>query len=370
MDSFRATYRIRAEPAEIDDRVEALLLEQTVELPRAAVRDPFVEKEILGRVDKISPDKTGGFVVSITFPVATTALDPAHFLTVLFGNSSLQEDVALTDVEFPPSLLSALRGPSFGIAGIRKLTGVYDRPLTCTALKPMGLGVGALAELCRVFARAGIDVIKDDHGLANHPFCPFEERVQACLAAVAEVERATGHRAVYIPNLTGTPEAVLRQLRFAEDAGAGAVMVAPMLIGLPFFWELSHGRSSLPILAHPTFAGAQRIAPETLLGTIFRLYGADAVIYPHWGGRFSYSADICRNLAERLRCAWDAIAPAMPVPAGGMAVDRTEEIIRFYGKDTMLLIGGSLYLAGDALLERSRHFVQELHRAAALTEQG
>ena len=81
MDSFRATYRIQTGPAGIDERVEALLLEQTVELPRAAVRDPFVEKEILGRVDKISPEQSGGFSVSITFPVATTALDPAHFLS-------------------------------------------------------------------------------------------------------------------------------------------------------------------------------------------------------------------------------------------------------------------------------------------------
>ena len=60
----------------------------------------------------------------------------------------------------------------------------------------------------------------------------------------------------------------------------------------------------------------------------------------------------------------------MPVPAGGMSVDRTEELVRFYGNDAILLIGGSLYLAGPALLERSRHFVDEVHRSAGLLARG
>lgn len=370
MDCFRATYRVQVAADEVEARAEALLLEQTVELPRAAVRDPFVEKEILGRIDKISPDPSGGFLVSISYPLHTTALDPAHFLTVLFGNSSLQDDVYLSDVEMPQALLARLRGPAFGIQGIRDLTGVEGRPLTCTALKPMGLPAEAMADLARTFAEARLDIIKDDHGLADHPFCPFEARVRACLAAVEEVAKKTGHRALYVPNLTGTPERVLAQLAFAQSAGVRAVMIAPMLLGLPFLRELVDGKCKVPILAHPTFAGALRIAPETLLGTLFRVYGADAVIYPHWGGRFSYSAEVCRALAERLRYPLDSVRPTMPVPAGGMSVDRTEELVRFYGNDAILLIGGSLYMAGPALLERSRHFVDEVHRSAALLAKG
>ncbi len=364
MESFRATYRLEVAPEEVEARAEALLLEQTVELPRAAVRDPFVEKEILAQIDKITPDPDGGFQVRLSFPVKTTALDPAHFLTVLFGNSSLQEDVVLKDVELPPSLTSALAGPRFGIAGFREATGVKDRPITCTALKPMGLQPDEMAALCATFARAGIDVIKDDHGLADHAFCPFKDRVRACTAAVEAVAKETGHRALYVPNLTGTPEKVLSQLEFLAREGARAVMVAPMLLGLPFLWQLRHRPSAVPILAHPTFGGALRIAQETLLGTLFRAYGADAVIFPHWGGRFSYSTEVCRDLAERLRYSWDGIKPALPVPAGGMSVERTEELIRFYGQDVMLLIGGSLYLAGNRLLERSRSWVDEVRRAA------
>ena len=49
--------------------------------------------------------------------------------------------------------------------------------------------------------------------------------------------------------------------------------------------------------------------------------------------------------------------PALPVPAGGMTVERVPEMVAGYGNDTMLLIGGGLLSAKDRLLERSREFV-------------
>ena len=46
-------------------------------------------------------------------------------------------------------------------------------------LTPQGSTVEHLARLAGTFARAGIDVIKDDHGLANQASSPFAERVPA-----------------------------------------------------------------------------------------------------------------------------------------------------------------------------------------------
>ena len=44
----------------------------------------------------------------------------------------------------------------------------------------------------------------------------------------------------------------------------------------------------------------------------------------------------------------------MPVPAGGMTLARVDEILDFYGPDTMLLIGGNLLAAGDCLAREAR----------------
>jgi ribulose-bisphosphate carboxylase large chain len=113
----------------------------------------------------------------------------------------------------------------------------------------------------------------------------------------------------------------------------------------------------MPVLAHPAYAGAARVAPPLLLGKLFRLFGADAVIFPHSGGRFAYTSADCAGIAAAGRDAWHGLRPLLPVPAGGMSVERVAEIVAFYGRDVMLLIGGSLLQAGDALPERAREFV-------------
>jgi ribulose-bisphosphate carboxylase large chain len=48
----------------------------------------------------------------------------------------------------------------------------------------------------------------------------------------------------------------------------------------------------------------------------------------------------------------------LPVPAGGMSVERVPELKREYGDDSMLLVGGSLLIARENLYARSRAFVE------------
>jgi len=364
--TLRVTYLVHAAAADVAGRAEALLLEQTVELPRAAAtRDPWVAAHILGCVEQVVPAGEDLFRVTIAQPLATTAGDPAQLLNVLFGNSSLQPDVALDDVDIPEAAFDWLPGPRAGIPGLRSLAGVTGRPLLATALKPMGLRPAQLATLCGTFALAGIDVVKDDHGLADHPFCPFEARVEACLRAVEDAARDTGRLALYVPNLIGTPERVRRQLAFARQAGARAVMISPMLTGLPLLHEMASEPGGLPIVAHPAFGGVLRAAEPALFGKLFRWFGADAVIFPHAGGRFSYSRETCAALAGALRGRHRQVRPAFPMPAGGIRVERVADLLAFYGSDCILLVGGSLYQAGDSLFERTRALVAQMARVAA-----
>jgi len=356
---IEAVYRVRSPEDALSGRIEALLLEQTVELPRSALRTAFVRERLVGRVlaaERIGPDD---FRVTLAQPELATGEDPAQLLNVLFGNCSLQPDVLLEDVRLTPALERMLGGPRFGIAGIRGLLGIQGRALTASVLKPIGLTNAETASLCGALARCGIDIVKDDHGHADHSFGPFGERVRACLRATDEAAQETGRPTLYVPNLTGSPATVLEQVRVARDAGVKAVMVSPMLIGLPFLVDIAPDLG-MPILAHPAFGGAQRIAPAALLGRLFPLFGADAVIYPNFGGRFSYSREECGAIAAALRSPQGSIRPAFPVPAGGMKVENLREVLGFYGPDTILLVGGSLLDAPDpvTLAERGRQFVE------------
>jgi ribulose-bisphosphate carboxylase large chain len=363
---LNATYAIDSDAEHIEARAQALAVEQSVECPLEAVRDQRVRDEVVARVAEIAPAGDGRFRVGVRIAVETTCYEPAQLLNMVFGNCSLWEGVQLVGFDLPPALLARFAGPRHGIAGIRALVDAPHRALTSVAMKPQGLPTAELARMCRTFAAAGIDIVKDDHGIADQPCSPFAERVPACQAAIAQAVAATGKPSFYAPHLIGTPRVLRERARIARDAGVRVVLVAPMIVGLPAFADLVDEFPDFVYLAHPSFGGAARITPSLLFGRIFRLLGADAPIFVNYGGRFGYSQAECGALAAAARAPWGDVRAALPVPAGGMRLDRVDELLDFYGPDTMLLIGGNLLLAeGDALLARAREFVTKVGTATA-----
>jgi ribulose-bisphosphate carboxylase large chain len=354
---IEAVYRLHVAPAHAEQRARLLAIEQSIEMPPEAVGEARVLDEVLARVERVEPQADGTSLARLQLACETVCEDAGQLMNMLFGNCSLQPDVELVDVEVPAPLARAFGGPNLGIEGLRRLTGAAARPLTCTALKPIGSTVDQLAALCRTFAQAGIDVIKDDHGWANQRSAPFAERVAACQRVVRESNEASGRRTVYAPSLYGTQVQMQRQIELARGHGAAAFLIAPLVCGVATFNALKREHPDVAFIAHPSFGGS-RVAPPVLLGRLLRLFGADAVIFPNHGGRFAYSAETCQAIARGSRDPWHGLRPALPVPAGGMSVERVPELKREYGDDSMLLIGGSLLVAGERLAERSRAFVE------------
>nr|WP_294544085.1 RuBisCO large subunit C-terminal-like domain-containing protein [uncultured Rhodopila sp.] len=357
-DRFTATYRVRAAEADIEARAQAIAVEQSVEMPLAAIDDETVLSGIVGAVQDIADLGAGLFEVRIGLATATVGRDAGQFLNILFGNTSLHEDVALWDVAVPEALAEAFGGPRHGIAALRQRLKLQGRALAGSALKPQGLPPDRLALLAEHLARGGLDFIKDDHGLANQSYSLFAERVRACAAGVARGVRATGHPTRYIPSVTGDLDQMRAQAALAREEGLDCLMVAPMISGFPAVQALVRDFPDMAVFAHPSLAGAARIAPDLLIGGLFRLIGADAVIFPTYGGRFGYSQDTCRRLAANARRSDDGMKRALPVPAGGIGLERIGEILDFYGEDTMLLIGGSLLLAREHIIQATEQFTR------------
>ena len=355
---FTVTYHVRGTAADIEARAQGIAVEQSVEMPLAAIRDEMVLSDIVGSVEQIRDLGNGVFAVGIGLATATVGQDAGQLLNMLFGNTSLHDDVILKDVALPASLTDLFGGPRHGIAELRFRLRLHDRALTGSALKPQGLPAGDLAILAEHLTRGGLDFIKDDHGLADQSYSRFAVRVSACAAAVARGVRSTGHPTRYIPSLTGNLDQMRAGAALARDEGLDSVMLAPMICGFPTMQTLVSEFPDMAFFAHPSMGGAARIAPELLIGKLFPLLGADSVIFPGYGGRFGYSRETCRDLAGNARHAGDGMKPALPVPAGGMTLERTKEIIDFYGNDTMLLIGGNLLLAGDNITEETERFTR------------
>ena len=356
-----AIYHVRSDARAITARAQSIAVEQSVEMPLSAIEDQRILDEIVGKVEDIADIGNGLFAVHIGLAAATVGNDPGQLINMLFGNTSLQDDVTLYDAEFPAEMFVPNRsGPHYGLAGMRHRTGIKGRAFTCTALKPQGLSPEKLAELAARFARGGIDFIKDDHGLADQNYAPFEARVNAVADALRKVEEETGHLAHYAPSITGTARAARGNIAAARTAGLQHVMVQPMILGLSNFRDLVDGNPSVAFFAHPALAGASRIDPALLFGKIFRFCGADMVIFPNFGGRFGYSAETCRRIADAALAPWHGRGAAIPVPAGGMSTDRVAEMLDFYRADVMLLIGGALLDARERLTHDTAAFVRKV----------
>src|SRR5262249_12787484 len=149
--------------------------------------------------------------------------------------------------------------------------------------------------------------------------------------ALRSVAQSRGRATRYVPSLSGDLDAMRAQIALAKDVGVDTVMVAPMIMGFSNFHRLVRGNPNIIFLQHPTMSCAARIAPALLFGTFFRVLGADAVVFPNYGGRFGYSPDTCRTLARAALGEREGLRPTVPVPAGGMTTDRVREMLDFYG---------------------------------------
>ena len=361
---FRVDYRVSGTEAEARAKAEAICVEQTVEFPRELLPAGPIPDEIVGRVEAFEPEDPAAFRIRISYAVECAGGDLVQLLNVVFGNISLMPGIRVMGLGLPEAVTRGFRGPRFGRAGLRERCGVRRRPLLCSALKPMGLSAEDLAAQAHAFALGGIDLIKDDHGLSDQPFCRYEDRVAACAEAVARANRITGGRTLYLPHVSGPADQVFARARRAKDVGAGGLLVCPALVGFDTMRCLAEDDSlALPVMAHPAFGGSLVSAPGNgfshgaLFGALTRLAGADLSVYPNFGGRFSFSREECVEIAEATRAPLGGLAPSFPAPGGGMTTDRARDLVEVYGRDFALLIGGGLHRRGPDLADNVRHFV-------------
>ena len=359
-DRFVATYDLAGPLDAARGRAEAIAVEQTIEFPADLVADDDIRGHLIGRIESLLETGPASVRTRISYAVETASGELPQLLNVIFGNCSLLPGVRLVGLDLPSGLTGPFPGPRFGTAGLRHLLHVGDRPFLATALKPMGLSSKALAGIARTLARGGVDLIKDDHSLANQPFAPFADRVRACAEAVRTANAETGGHSIYMPALNGPADEIAARAHLAKDAAAGGLLVLPGLAGLDVVrWLATSDAINLPIMVHPAFMGSLVVGAEAgiehgvLFGTIFRLAGADLCVFPSYGGRFSFAREACRSIADACRAPFDGRPAIVPAPGGGMTVNRVGELLAFYGPDTALLVGGDLH-RGDLLANVQR----------------
>jgi ribulose-bisphosphate carboxylase large chain len=254
----------------------------------------------------------------------------------------------LLDLDFPTSLSGYFLGPQFGVAGTRRLTGVYDRPIIGTIVKPsVGLTPIETAELVCTLGQAGVDFVKDDELMANPPHSPFEERVTAVMNVVNELADRTGRRLMYAFNITDQLDQMLKHHDTVLEAGGTCVMVSLNSVGYAGVECLSQ-RISLPIHGHRNGWGMYYRHPAlgmefTAYQKLWRLAGVDQIHVNGLKNKFCESDDsVVRSIKACLTPMFSGYL-AMPVVSSGQWGGQAEETFqRTQTVDVMYLAGGGI----------------------------
>lgn len=233
--------------------------------------------------------------VTVSFPLHNPGASLPNLLSTVAGNLyELRElsAIRLLDLELPEAFAAKYPGPQFGVAGTRKLCGVYDRPIIGTIIKPsIGLPAAAYGPLVQTLAEAGLDFIKDDELCANPDCAPLVQRVPIVMKAIERAADRTGKKLMYAFNITGDIDELRRNHDLVAAHGGTCVMVSVNSVGLAGTAYLRQ-HATLPIHGHRNQWGAMSRYPGLGMGfaayqKLCRLAGTDHIHTNGWDNKFS-----------------------------------------------------------------------------------
>ena len=210
----------------------------------------------------------------IEFPLDAVGTDLAALTTIAIGGVfSIKgfSGIRVVDMKLPSEFGEAYQGPQFGVAGSRALTGVHERPIIGSIVKPaLGLRPHETAALVRELVEADVDFIKDDEKLASPAYSGLADRVKAIMPIILDREQKTGRKVMYAFGISNVdPETMVRNHDIVADAGGNAAVVNINSIGFGGFSYLRK-RSRLVLHAHRN--GWDILTRHPGLGMDFRVY--------------------------------------------------------------------------------------------------
>ena len=260
--------------------------------------------------------------VTLSWPLENLGPSLPNLLATVAGNlSELKQfsGLKLLDLTLPPAFLTRYQGPQFSVAGTRAFTGVYDRPIIGTIIKPsVGMNPETTAAQVQTLVEAGIDFIKDDELQSNGPHCPFNERAAAVLAVINAYADRTGKRVMYAANITGELDEMIARHDHLLALGGTCAMVSMNSIGLPAMTALRrhsqlciHGhRNGWGMLGRSPAIGMSFVAFQKL----WRLAGID---HTHVNG---LSNKFCEPDDSVVASARACLTPMFPAPYPGCEI--------------------------------------------------
>ncbi|MCD6483398.1 MAG: type III ribulose-bisphosphate carboxylase [Candidatus Aenigmarchaeota archaeon] len=309
-------------------------------------------EKIKARVFRLNPkNKT----IKIAYPIELFEPNSApQILSSVAGNifgMKAVKNLRLVDIEFPEKIVRKFKGPQFGIKRIRKIMKIKDRPLLASVPKPkVGYSTSEYGKVAYQIWSGGLDFVKDDENLTNQSFNKFEKRLALLMKIRDKVEKETGERKSYFANITSETEEMKRRAKLVADYGNEYVMIDIVTAGFAALQTMRNYLDDLHLAIHAhramhaVFTRNRKHGISMLvLAKLARLIGVDNLHVGTVVGKLVSPKEEVYQLKEFLRSEWYGKKKTFPVSSGGLHPGLLPFIVKFFGNDLVMQIGGGVH---------------------------
>ncbi len=293
----------------------------------------------------------------------------------VFGLRVLK-NLRLSEMILPPEILRSFNGPKYGVAGIRKLMKITDRPLVGTIIKPkLGLKAKDHAKVAYEAWIGGCDIVKDDENLSSQRFNPFKERVTKTLESRDKSERETGEKKVYMVNITAETEEMLKRAEYVLEHGGEYVMVDILTCGFSALQTLRKRDFNLIIHGHRAGHAAftknhKHGISMRVIARVARIIGVDQLHVGTIVGKMSETKEEVAENCSALKTELNGLKQVLPVASGGLHPGLVPALINFFGEDFVIQAGGGIHGHKDGTKAGARAMRQAVDATLEGTDLG
>mgnify|MGYP001585912573 CR=1 FL=1 len=312
-------------------------------------------------------ERDGGFVkVAYPFDLWEPGNAPQLLSGIagnIFGMKAL-DNLRLIDIQLPKEYLRHFSGPRHGMAGVRKMMNVYNRPLLGAVPKPkIGFSDVEHANIGYETWMGGFDFVKDDENLTSTKFNNFDKRVKLLAKLRDKAEHATGDRKDAYINITAETDEMKRRAKLLHDYGFRYAMIDVVTCGFSSVQTLREtlGDYGMAIHAHRAMHAMFDKNPKHgmsmyMLAKLMRMIGVDQIHAGTAVGKLVGTATEVRNVSDTLREKkvseqknvrlsqdWHGIKQAFPVTSGGLHPGLVPDLMKLFGDECVMLVSGGIH---------------------------
>ena len=285
-------------------------------------------------------------IVEIAFPYSLINFKEDGISQLLCIIAGGQSDIAaikrcrVLKIEMKQSVIDTyFHKPKYGISGMRKFTGQYNKPLFGAIIKPKsGITPQGLLEMVKELVEDNnIDFIKEDEILSSPSICRLEDRVELISNYLQ------GKKVVYSFCINSDPAYILDRARFVADNGGNGIHIN-VWSGLGVYKSIRE--LDLPLNIHYQRSGMDFFASEHnrfsiswhVLCQLATWSGVDTIHGGMLGGYLSDTPEFIKETMRILKGGNTVCALSC-----GLTAEHIQPIVDTIGVDWMANAGGAIH---------------------------